>query len=561
MADSAVFISSSSRDRVDHDVFISYSRRDSEFARRLLTALKGENRDAWVDWQAIEAAEDFWKAIEIGIEAANTFVFILSPDSVASEYCRKEIDHAVTHNKRLIPVVCRDVDATVVHTALRPLNWIFFPEANDDAAFAQLVRAIDTDLPYVRMHTRLQVKAIEWNKRGRDDSFLLRKRDLSDAETWLTGSNGKEPTSTALKQEYITTSRTVEDEYNLLLAKGEQARKWVRVAAIVVPIAVAIASVAGVFATVATHDLHQKQQDIRDVWQFGEAKVALATGRYSNALEILNQVIQKNPHNSFAMLSRGWTYRLMKNYSSAEADFQQALKLDPQNANTYNNLGLLLNDQKKLDEAISAYRKAIELDPKVADVYYNLGNALSDQKKLDEAVAAYRKAIELNPKSAYAYTAYTSNYYVGLGNALRDQKKLNEAFAAYHKAIELDPKKDYAYVNLGNALISQKKLDEAFAAYHRAIELNPKSVYAYHNLGNALFEQNKLEAAVEAYQQAIKLNSVLAPPYIGRGLAYSRLKLYVEALADLNRAIELGYKEDWVLQLREQVRERLKDKS
>ncbi|GEM_PF-6962058 len=127
MADSAVFISSSSR--------------DSEFARRLLADLQNENHNAWVYWQAVEAAEDFWQAIEIGIEAANTLVFILSPDSVTSKYCNQEIDHAVTHNKRLIPVVCRNVDAAVVHEALRPLNWIFFPEANDDAASVQLMHA------------------------------------------------------------------------------------------------------------------------------------------------------------------------------------------------------------------------------------------------------------------------------------------------------------------------------------------------------------------------------------------------------------------------------------
>ena len=373
MADSAVFISSSSRDRVDHDVFISYSRRDSEFAHHLLTRLKGENRDAWVDWQAIEAAEDFWKAIEIGIEAANTFVFIISPDSVASEYCKKEIDHAVTHNKRLIPIVCRAVDANTVHAALRPLNWIFLPETSDDAAFAQLVRAIDTDLPYVRMHTRLQVKAIEWNKRGRDDSFLLRKMDLADAETWLTGSSGKEPTPTVLQQDYITTSRTVEDEYNQLLAEGEKARKRVRMAAIVVPIAAAIASIAGIFAIIATRDLQQKQQDIQDVWRFSEAEIQLAEGNYSKALETINQVIQRNPRNSFALLSRGWTYRLMKNYQAAEADFRHALQLDPRNANAYNNLGVVLNDQNKSNDAVPVLRKAIELNPQYASGYNNLG--------------------------------------------------------------------------------------------------------------------------------------------------------------------------------------------
>jgi hypothetical protein len=49
-----------------------------------------------------------------GIESADTFVFVLSPDSVASEYCARELAHAVANNKRLVPVCCRDVDDTCV---------------------------------------------------------------------------------------------------------------------------------------------------------------------------------------------------------------------------------------------------------------------------------------------------------------------------------------------------------------------------------------------------------------------------------------------------------------
>ena len=624
ITDSAVFISSSSRDRVDHDVFISYSRRDGEFARRLLTALKGENRDAWVDWQAIEAAEDFWKAIEIGIEAANTFVFILSPASVASVYCNKEVDHAVTHNKRLIPVVCQEVDVNSVHPALRPLDWIFLRETDAfEPGFARLVKAIDTDLPYVRMHTRLQVKAIEWNKRGRDDSFLLRKRDLSDAETWLTGSNGKEPTPTALQQEYITTSRTVEDEYNQLLAKGEQARKWVKVAAIVVPIAVAIASFAGFRATVAeqraivadqnvkdavqkamnaetrvtladkraivavqkakradqntavaesrrkgadqqrmlaetklmntetkridaerkenraeheqkraqitlekqetklvaiNNDLQQKKQNLRDVWRLSDALAESAQGHKESALKILDAVLQKHPRSTLVMLGQGYLYAGMEDYPKAEVAFRRAMKIDHDDPTSWVGVGVALSGQNKFDSAVEAYQRAIKLDPNYAAVYYNLGNTLYNQNKFDLAVEAYQQAIKLDPMGAASYN------------------------------------------NLGNTLSIQNKLDAAVETLQQAIRLDSRYASAYNNLGNVLSKQNKLDEAIATFNQAISIDPNLGVAYANRGEAYFKQKRYQEALTDLNRAIELGYKKEWDLQLREQVRERLKEK-
>jgi len=40
------------------EVFISYSRKDREFVRRLEEALESRGRETWVDWQGIRKARD-----------------------------------------------------------------------------------------------------------------------------------------------------------------------------------------------------------------------------------------------------------------------------------------------------------------------------------------------------------------------------------------------------------------------------------------------------------------------------------------------------------------------
>src|SRR5688572_7120616 len=92
-------------------LFISYSRRDIEFARKLTDSLKGQKLDFWIDWEGIPPTVDWWKQIESGIERANIFVFLISPDSAKSKVCRLEIEHAVKNGKRLIPVVVHDIKA------------------------------------------------------------------------------------------------------------------------------------------------------------------------------------------------------------------------------------------------------------------------------------------------------------------------------------------------------------------------------------------------------------------------------------------------------------------
>lgn len=69
------------------------------------------------------------------------------------------------------------------------------------------MEAIETDLDWVHAHTRLLVRAIGWDRKGRDSSFLLGGRDLREAEDWLAQGAAKEPRPTPLHVEYITASR------------------------------------------------------------------------------------------------------------------------------------------------------------------------------------------------------------------------------------------------------------------------------------------------------------------------------------------------------------------
>ena len=191
------------------DLFISYSRKDKDFVRRLDESLKSRGREAWVDWEDIRPTEDFMQAIYGAIEGVDTFVFVLTPDSVASVVCGREIAHAAAHNKRMVPIVARDVNADTVPEALAKLNWIFFRESDDfEKATDTLISAFDTDLDWVRVHTRLLTRAIEWENKGKNNSFVLRGDDLRSAERWLAEAGAqKERQPSALQTEYIIASR------------------------------------------------------------------------------------------------------------------------------------------------------------------------------------------------------------------------------------------------------------------------------------------------------------------------------------------------------------------
>jgi WD40 repeat protein len=193
------------------DVFITYSRVDKEFVRWLCQNLEAQGRDVWVDWEDIPFSAEWMREVQGGIEGANAVLVVLSPDWLNSAVCAQEFAHAIQNNKRLIPVVMRDVDPQKVPGPLAAINWIFMRQGDDyQAGLNNLVTSLDTDLDWVRFHTRLQVRALEWEVRNRNPSMLLREDDLKDAESWLARAAVKDPQPTPLQVTFLQVSRVSE---------------------------------------------------------------------------------------------------------------------------------------------------------------------------------------------------------------------------------------------------------------------------------------------------------------------------------------------------------------
>jgi len=189
-------------------LFLSYSRRDTDFVRRLCDALASAEREAWVDWQDIPASADWSEEIRLAIESAEAVVAVISPDSVRSRVCAQELAHAVEHHKRLVPLLYRPTPDDDVPEALASLNWIHC-RAEDDVEgwMALLIEALDTDLDWVRAHTRLLVRALEWQAGDEDRSLLLRGVDLVEAETAVASGIERDPKPTADQARFLLASR------------------------------------------------------------------------------------------------------------------------------------------------------------------------------------------------------------------------------------------------------------------------------------------------------------------------------------------------------------------
>lgn len=192
-------------------VFISYSRSDADFVKWLAGALGArEDIQVFKDTEDILPSEEWRKRLEGLIAAADTIVFCLSAKSAASEVCAWEVSVAEQFNKRIIPIVL-ERDHGTAPGGLAKLNYIFFDKPEIfDGAFAQLNTALQTDIAWIREHSRIGELARLWEAKGKRNDLLLRGAELRDAEQWELYRPATAPLLTEGTSAYIATSKDVE---------------------------------------------------------------------------------------------------------------------------------------------------------------------------------------------------------------------------------------------------------------------------------------------------------------------------------------------------------------
>jgi CHASE2 domain-containing sensor protein len=108
------------------DIFLSYSREDSERAKSLAEIIERRTgRTIWWDRSAgdstgIVPGDDFDKLLRRAIDDAPDFVVLLSPHSLRSKWVRAELHRAIATERRVIPVQIGPVDLKDVPLRLSP---------------------------------------------------------------------------------------------------------------------------------------------------------------------------------------------------------------------------------------------------------------------------------------------------------------------------------------------------------------------------------------------------------------------------------------------------------
>ncbi|WP_020533443.1 eIF2A-related protein [Flexithrix dorotheae] len=184
------------------DLYVSYSHYESiDLAEMLEDKLSQEGYEVKLSKEESNFDEEVLSDCLNQIEYADNFVFIISPHSLNSILCDKEISQAIRHSKRIIPILHIEPEQDELFKQVPPViknsNWIFLRKENNpesksfklldelDTGVNLLINTLQKDKIYVEKHTELLSLALHWEAGGKDSADLLMGKDLKEAEEWL----------------------------------------------------------------------------------------------------------------------------------------------------------------------------------------------------------------------------------------------------------------------------------------------------------------------------------------------------------------------------------------
>ena len=199
--------------------------------------------------------------------------------------------------------------------------------------------------------------------------------------------------------------------------------------------------------------------DFRSINRFDDSVLS-----YSSALDLMRG---KNTTNWILYYSRGIAYEQLGDWINAEKDFRRALEIKPDQPYVLNYLGYsLVEKQLKLEEALSLIEKAVSLRPESGYIVDSFGWVLFRLSRFVEAVSHLEKAAKLMPVDPIV-NDHLGDVYWAVG-------RKREARFQWNRALSFDPEAadqarivkkleiglDQVLIEEGNNLLELSKSDD-----------------------------------------------------------------------------------------------------
>ena len=195
-------------------------------------------------------------------------------------------------------------------------------------------------------------------------------------------------------------------------------------------------------------------------------------GYYKDAEDAANQILKKNPNESYVLNLLGIIKLRESNLEPAITSLKKAVDIN-RNPELLSNLALAYHESGAIDKAMSFYNKTLTIEPRYINALFNQHAIFLDRENIDDAINNLQKILTLNPSDDeviylllhlhHVYKNQLITHYEDLLSKGNDLSRSRLSAYQYFKNIKPIPKllgsghtifkKAYEAISLQNGLI------------------------------------------------------------------------------------------------------------
>lgn len=297
-----------------------------------------------------------------------------------------------------------------------------------------------------------------------------------------------------------------------------------------------------------------------------QAEIFIVEGKFDTALELLNQLEQKDDKHYEVLYQKGVAYSrkgkhrqaidyffrassqtiekdeafinvgieyiFLQEYPHAMEYFQKALKYQPLEMVALQNLLFCYEVQNLHQAGIDFLNEFIDKYPYNDWAWQQLGKFYFNINEFEKSAEASDMAIVINPKSLHAYLEKAS--------ALERAKKYKDAVETYLVFTELFKPTSYVYSRLGYCYLELGKTTLSKEYFEKALELDPKFELVLLYLVEIYIATGDFQLAKESIEKVIAIDPSNAVYWKKRGFICIETKDLDQACESFGKAIDRG---------------------
>ena len=222
------------------------------------------------------------------------------------------------------------------------------------------------------------------------------------------------------------------------------------------------------------------------------------TGRHQDCLQACQQLLQREPENTFSWKYAGKSLLALGQFEKAQQCLTKAHQLDTSDPETAKDIGNSFLNLGNQDAAAQWYEKSLSTNNNYAPAINNLANLKRQGGNNQEAVDLFKRAIQADPQLIQAYA--------GAAASLIALSDLDQAEAFATQAIEINSHAPGINEILGIIFQNKKTFQKAVESYQKELDINPTSNTSLLNLGLLLLQKGEAAAAIEPLARATAIN-------------------------------------------------------